>query len=303
MTATKMMQTLNCLGALLLFATLGGRLAFAAPGAGAPTAHSYSARGVVERIAPDRRRVTIHHQAIPGYMMEMTMDFPVQNTNELNGVSPGDPITFTLVVNATNDWVDNIRRTGQTGNITTVAANLNPGEFSRLKPGDLLPDGELLAENGRPMRLSDFRGKAVAFTFFFTRCPLPNYCPLMNRNFAATRDLMLSLTNAPANWELLSISFDPGFDTPETLASYARLYRGESGSHWQFAAATTNALATWAPRVGLMVMRQGSNLSHNLRTIVLDPAGRLFRQFDGNDWTPPQLADALCAAARTPAVK
>jgi protein SCO1/2 len=293
------MKKPNRLRALLLFTLLAGQAAFADSGADGQTEHSYSARGVVEQIAPDRRQVTIHHQAIAGYMMEMTMPFPVQNTNELNGIAPGDKITFTLVVNPTNAWVENLQLTGQTGIIPTNTMSMNHGVYSMLQPGDMLPDGELLAEDGRHIRLSDFRGKAVAFTFFFTRCPLPNYCPLMNRNFSATRDLILSMTNAPANWELLSVSFDPGFDTPETLASYAGVYRGESASHWLFAAATTNTLAKLAPAIGLMVMRQGENISHNLRTIVLDPDGKISEEFKGNDWTPKQLADAICTAART----
>jgi len=291
------MKKLNLLCALLLVAAVGGHSAFAAPDAGDQTTHSYSARGVVEKVAPDRRQVTIHHQAIPGYMMEMTMDFPVQNTNELNGISTGDEITFTLVVNRTNDWVENIRRVGHSDKTMTNAMNMTGDMSSELKPGDMLPNGELLTEDDRRIHLSDFHGKAVAFTFFYTRCPLPNYCPLMNRNFSATRDLILSMTNAPANWELISISFDPGFDTPETLADYARLFRGEDTNHWLFADATTNTLANLAPRVGLMVLRQGNNVSHNLRTIVLDSQGRIFRQFDGNQWTPQQLANAMLEAA------
>src|SRR5690242_5325003 len=232
------------------------------------TAHSYPAHGVVERIAPDHRQVTIHHQTIPGYMMEMTMDFNVQNTNELNGISPGDKIDFSLVVNETNSWVESIHRTGHISSAASDAMHKQPGEshglFVRLKPGDLFPGGTLVTENGKRMNLSDFRGKALALTFFFTRCPLPNYCPLMNRNFAAARDLILAKNDAPTNWELLSISFDTSFDTPETLAQFAPVYRGENTRHWLFATATTNSLATWAPHIGLMVMRQGDNISHNL---------------------------------------
>jgi protein SCO1/2 len=290
----KMMKYLNCPGALLLCAAVN----FSAPNAGAQSTNSYSARGIVQSVASDHRQVTIHHQAIPNYMMEMTMDFPVRDTNELNGISPGDKIAFTLMVTPTNDWVQNIRRVGHGGKVMAVGLKMQSGEMMHLKPGDLLPDGAMLSENGREIHMSDFRGKAVAFTFFFTRCPLPNYCPLMNRNFAATRDLIEFMTNAPANWELLSISFDAGYDTPATLANFAGLYRGESTNHWLFATASTNALATWAPRVGLMVMRQGNNISHNLRTIVLDPQGRICRQFDGNQWTPQDLADALLEATR-----
>jgi len=155
----------------------------------------------------------------------------------------------------------------------------------------------LIAEDGRQVQFSDFRGEAVAFTFFFTRCPLPTYCPLMNRNFAAARDLILSKPNAPTNWELLSISFDPEYDTPQVLASFGGFYRNGNPAHWLFAAATTKTLAALAPGLDLMVVHQGSSISHNLRTVVLDPKGRIYCQFDGNQWTPQELADALLSAA------
>lgn len=299
----KMIRVSSCLGGLLLLALTGNHPAFAAPNDNAQTATSYSAKGVVEKVAADHRKVTIHHEAIPGYMMEMTMEFPVYNTNELNAVSRGDKITFTLRVTETNAWVENIHRTGQAGKVMDDAMPMKAGEVSELKPGDMIPDGDLMTENGRHVHFSDFRGKAVAFTFFFTRCPLPNYCPLMNRNFAEARDLLQSKTNAPQNWEFLSVSFDPAHDTPETLAEFAKIYRREDASHWLFAAADTNTLAAWAPRIGLMVMQQGSGISHNLRTVVIDPQGRFFRQFDGNEWAPQELADTVTEAAHEPAQK
>jgi len=294
---TEMIRVPICVVTIWLLTMIGNHLALAAPTNNAPNTSSYSAKGVVEKVAPDNRQVTIHHEAIPGYMMEMTMDFPVHNTNELEGISPGDKITFTLVVNQTNAWVENIRRMGQKGKVMDDAMPMKVGEDSELKPGDTVPDGELISESGRHIHFSDFRGKAVALTFFFTRCPLPNYCPLMNRNFSAARELIQSRTNAPGNWEFLSVSFDPAHDTPETLEEFAKIYRGENAGHWLFATADTNTLAGWAPRIGLMVMQQGSSISHNLRTIVIDPEGRLFRQFNGNEWTPQELADAMIEAA------
>jgi len=275
----------------------------ATPTGGDQGTKSYPARGVVVKIAPDFSRVTIHHQAIPGYMMEMTMDFSVKNTNELSGISPGDEITFTLVVGKNDEWVENIHRIGYSAETTTNGMSMPmnmSGDMTMpfLKPGDLLPDYLLTAEDGKQIRLSDFRGRALAFTFFFTRCPLPDYCPRMNNNFEATRKILLADTNAPTNWQFLSISFDPGFDTPEVLANYASVYRGDDTNHWLFASAPTNVLADVAGRLDLMIVQQGNNISHNLRTVVLDAHGGLYRLFDGNQWTPQQLADAMREAAR-----
>jgi protein SCO1/2 len=278
---------------------LAAQAGFVEPVLGDEAARSYTARGVIEAIAPDRQTVTIHHRAIPGYMMEMTMDFPVRKTNELTSFSRGDEVSFTLLVGNKDDWVESFHRLGHVALASAALPGPAPSELPELTPGDVLPDGELTAETGRTIQFSQFRGKAVAFTFFFTRCPLPDYCPRMNSNFAETRDLILSTPGAPANWELLSISFDPGFDKTETLTTYAVFYRGSNTAHWLFAAAPVSTLTNLAPRLDLKVMRQNGIISHNLRTVVLDPRGRIYRQFDGNQWTPQELADAIIAAART----
>jgi protein SCO1/2 len=263
---------------------------------------TYSARGVVEKITPDLRTATIHTEAIRGYMDEMTMDYPVGPTNELKGISLGDKINFTLVVSNNTDWIEGIHRTGHSNSEMTnnQSAQMNAPHDTRteLGVGDLLPDGVLTCEDGREIHFSDFRGKALAVTFFYTRCPLPNYCPLMNRNFADARKLLSSKSDAPTNWEFLSISFDPASDTPQVLASYGGFYRNGNSRHWLFASAPTNTLAMLGAALDLMVFREGSSISHNLRTVVLDPRGRIYREFDGNEWTPGDLADAVMQAAR-----
>lgn len=264
------------------------------------TAKTYSARGVVQKIAPSHHQITIHHQAIPGYMMEMTMEFFVKHTNELSNIAPGDEVLFNLVVQGDDDWIQDLHRVGR-GALDSSKPITGVGATARaLRRGDVLPDDELLTETGRRIRFSEFRGKALAFTFFFTRCPLPDFCPRMNRNFSETRQLILATPGAPENWEFMSISFDPDFDTPTVLHDYASVYRGENSSHWLFACARAVTLSDLAPRLDLMVMRQGGSISHNLRTVVLDTEGRIFRQFDGNEWTARQLADAILEAARIP---
>jgi protein SCO1/2 len=203
-------------------------------------------------------------------------------------------------VSQDRDWVSDLHRIGHADAASTNAMSMSmpmDNGAPQLKPGDPMPDGKLIAEDGRHIHLSDFRGKVVALTFFFTRCPLPNYCPLMNSNFAKARSQLLTDAKAPANWELLSISFDADFDTPEVLHSYAEFYRQHNPDRWLFAAAPPATLGVLAPPLGLMIMRQGSSISHNVRTVVIDPQGRLYCQFNDNLWTPAQLAGAIEGAA------
>ena len=281
----------------LLLAFAGCKPASTPPSTPATTNQTYAVRGVIQQIPADHRHVTVKHEKIPGYMAAMTMDFSVRDTNALTGFAPGDEISFTLVVTDDDDWIENLKRTGKVG-----AVSGPPGWTaveSELAVGDTLPDYEFTSETGRPVKFSDFRGGAVAFTFFFTSCPLPEYCPRMNKHFAEARSLLLADTNAPSNWEFLSISFDSSFDSPQVLSSYANLYRGTNADHWLFAVASTNTLASLAPKVDLNFWRENGTISHNLRTVVLDGSGKIFKQFDGNDWTPQQLADALRDAAKT----
>lgn len=271
------------------------------PAPATPGAKTYAVTGIIQEIPADRRHATIKHEKIPGYMAAMTMDFTVKNTNELAGLGPNDEITFKLVVTADDDWIEGVRFVSHhIGAVSNKVFTFHV-ETAELKPGDLLPDYEFTGEDGKPFRFSDFRGKAVAFSFFFTSCPLPEFCPRMNKNFSEARKNLLADPNAPANWQLLSISFDSDFDKPELLANYGGLYRGGDPGRWLFSVASTNTLAELAPKVDLRFWREGGSISHNLRTVVLDVNGKIFRQFDGNEWTPQQLADAIREAAKVAA--
>jgi len=290
------MKPFACLCFALALFAVGCQPNSSAPPAAAATNQTFAVRGVIQQIPADHRHVTIKHEKIPGYMAAMTMDFSVRDPNALAGFAPGDEISFTLVVTDADDWIENLRRTGKVGGIS------GPPGWHAVEPelavGDTLPDYEFTSETGRAVKLSDFRGRAVAFTFFFTSCPLPEYCPRMNRNFAEARKILLADTNAPANWQLLSISFDSAFDQPQILSSYAGLYRGTNADRWLFAVASTNTLASLAPKVDLNFWRENGSITHNLRTVVLDGNGKIFKQFDGNDWTPQDLANAIRASAK-----
>jgi protein SCO1/2 len=296
----KLMKSLSIFAALAATVFLCGCRPANSRTTNSDPAPVYAGRGTVLQVSPDRHTATIRHEKIPGYMGAMTMDFTVKDTNELRHISPNDEITFDLVVQTNSSWIEHIQF--QTHHVGDSDVTNNTFVFhlqnDELKTGDPLPDGELMSEDGSPVRLSDFRGRVLAFTFFFTSCPLPDYCPRMNRNFTKTRQLLDAETNAAGHWQLLSISFDSGFDKPEILAGYATFYRGQDTNHWLFCTAPTNTLAILAPSLGLMIMRDTNGIAHNLRTVVVDPQGRIFRQFDGNQWTPRELADAVLTAAR-----
>lgn len=267
---------------------------------------TFQTRGEVRELSKDGRTAVIRHEEIPGYMPRMTMELNVRETNELAGIGPGDTVAFRLLATDETHWIDRLRRLAApspptataTHEAETPVASTAPTAAVELKRGDPMPEVRLTDENGEALSLGGFRGEAVAFTFFFTRCPLPDFCPRMNQNLAAARRLLLADPAAPTNWVLLSISFDPEVDRPAVLKSHGRMYRGDDTNRWRFAVADAATLREVAPRLDLRMSREGGSISHNLRTVVLDTTGRIHRQFDGNRWTAAELATALSEAAR-----
>lgn len=241
----------------------------------------------------------IHHEAIPGFMPKMTMEFNVRHTNELRGLRAGDAIAFRVKASQLESWIEGVKKietnelTGPLPADPPSAAILHVGQ---LQSGDVLPDAQLLGEDGHLVRLSDFKGRVLIFTFIFTRCPLPDFCPRMNLNFSRARELLQR--SGPTNWQFLSISFDPGFDKLGVLSRYAYSYRGPQSDRWSFPSAPSDVLAKMGPELDFRFTTAGGTFMHNLRTMVLDPQGRIYRQFDGNKWTVDQLVLAVTEAAR-----
>jgi len=261
----------------------------------------FETRGVIRELPVGGQTVLVRHEEIAGFMPAMTMEFTVRETNELRGLLTGDTISFRLKVTEEESWIEGVQRANAHSPLppssgTTVSSLLHAAQ---LKVGDLLPDVEFLDEAGHVIKLSEFQGRALAFTFIFTRCPLPDFCPRMNQHFNRARELLLQRPGGPTNWQFLSISFDPEFDQPGVLTRYAQGYRGQNADRWLFAAASTNVLSSLGPQVDFRFANDDGNLVHNLRTVVLDPHRRIHRQFEGNRWRAEELAQALTEAAQT----
>jgi protein SCO1/2 len=261
-------------------------------------AKSYPLKGTVVAVDPAERTLTIDHEEIEGFMPAMTMDFVVleKDAGLLEGVTPGDEVTARLVVPDSRYWIEDLVVVKK----GVPDPNATPPTHSHLaRPGDEVPDVALVNQDGETIHLSDFRGRALALTFVFTRCPLPDYCPLMMRNFAQTHAALVADDDLAARTHLLTVSFDTDNDTPEVLRRYGTPYQKTTPpfTRWELATGTEEAIRTLGEPLGLEYVEESRSFTHNLRTAVIDGAGRLHRLFRGNDWTPDELVAALREAA------
>jgi protein SCO1/2 len=164
-------------------------------------------------------------------------------------------------------------------------------------PGDAVPDFKLRNQDGRPIHIGQFNGKALVITFIYTRCPSPDFCPRVTRNFASLDKQLAANPALYAKTHLLSISFDPEHDTPARLRAYGATYIGSDTknafAHWDFAVPEKPVLAEMAKFFDLgMTENADSTITHTLSTTLIGPDGKVVRFYPGNEWTPEQvLAD------------
>jgi len=252
----------------------------------------YHLRGKVVSTDPARGEVTLDHGAIPGFMEAMTMPYKLKDPGILSELHPGDVITADVLVSPDPDadyLLDHI----------VVVAQARPDykpavSYHVPAPGDQVPDFKLRNQDGRAIHFGQFRGKTLLITFIYTRCPSPDFCPRVTRNFAALEKQLAANPALYARTHLLSVSFDPEHDTPERLKAYGISYIGNYSksafAHWDFAAPEKLVLPEMARFFDLgMTENADSTITHTLSTTLVGPDGKVARFYPGNEWTVEQV--------------
>jgi protein SCO1/2 len=282
----------------------GCRQAGTAPSPGEPSAaapgelKTFPIRGKIVSVDAAKGSVLLDHEAVPGFMEAMTMSYKLKDASVISELHPGDRITAKLLVHKTADGyadpnLDEIVVTAQ------AKPDYKPAvEYHVPAAGDAVPDFKLVNQDGRTIRLAQFKGRVLLLTFIYTRCPLADFCPRMSRNFA---EIDKDLASDPALYKqthLLSVSFDPKYDTPPVLKSYGGAYTGlytkEKFAHWDFAAPPQDELAAVTQFFNVGVTPgEGKSLTHSLSTVLIGKDGKIVAWYPTNEWTPAEVLVAV----------
>jgi len=145
-------------------------------------------------------------------------------------------------------------------------------------------DGDVLDSRGQPLRLREVtRGRVTVMSFIYTRCTAARACPYATGVLMQLHRLSSDDPELAKGMRLVSMSFDPGADTPERMAAYATLAGGRSSAaEWCFL--TTRSQADLQPILdayGQAVDRKKNSfdpagpLNHTLRVFLIDPDGNI----------------------------
>jgi len=262
----------------------------------------YQLTGQILDVRPEKLEVLVRHDEIAGFMAAMTMPYKVRDAALLKDREPGDLFTATLVVSDSLGVLTTLSKTGTAPIVLPTpqpVANPATTTTNALTEGSQIPDISLTDQAGRTRRLSSLGGHRLVITFMYTTCPMPDYCPLLDKHFASLQGT-LAQTPALDDVRLVSITIDPSVDTPAVLAAHAAKVKANPAI-WRFYTGDGAAIGTFAGGFGLSVVRNDKDLtdiSHTLRTLIVTGDGRLAKVRTGNSWTP---ADILADLATVPA--
>ncbi|MDP9051440.1 MAG: SCO family protein [Acidobacteriota bacterium] len=262
---------------------------------------TFPIRGKIMSVDPAKGSIVLDHEAVLGFMEAMTMSYKLKDPTILSELHPGDRISAKLLVRKTGEdysdpKLDEIVVTAQ------ARPDYKPAvQYHVPAAGDAVPDFKMLNQNGHMIHISQFKGRVVLLTFIYTRCPLEDFCPRMNKNFAAIDKALAADSAMYKQTHLLSVSFDPKFDTPQILKSYGGIYTGgnvRTFAHWDFAAPPEGQLSAMEQffDVGVTPGDSGT-LTHSLSTAVIGKDGKVLQWYPTNEWTPAEVLAAMKSAA------
>jgi protein SCO1/2 len=245
-------------------------------------------RGEVVAVDQDRHQVTLAHEKIEGFMDAMTMPFNVKDEWAIPLLAPGKRVQATLVVQGNRSWIEGlIISEGKASTDTSLV-------FTMPEPGAKIPDFELLNQDGERIHLSQYQGRPLLMTFIYTRCPLPDYCPLMCFNFAAIHKRLESMPPSEKIPHLLTVSFDSEYDTPAVLRKFAQRYMNPLDfQSWEFATGSWDEIRKITGHFGLIFRKEKNQIVHSLVTALIGPDGRLVKIYLHNDWKPEEVLSQL----------
>lgn len=258
----------------------------------------HDAKGVLLQVDAAHHSMTVSCEAIPGYMDAMEMPFLVRDVKVLASLKPGTGISFTIDARGGKLYAEDIHEGAtrnyesepmQAGQLTALNEMLDPS-VKAVAVGERVPDFALTDQAGKTVHLEQMKGKVVALTFGYSRCPNPNYCFRLSNNLAKVEKRFHDRTGR--DLVLMTIMIDPEHDQGTTLTQYAGVWKADP-ERWHFLTGPQPEIKRIAGMFGMNFWRVEGAYTHSLHTVIVDRNGVLAANLEGNQFTPRELGDLV----------
>lgn len=260
----------------------------------------HAAEGMV--VAVDRKAlsIVISCEAIPGYMDAMEMPFEVHDGSLSEGLHAGVNVRFTIIEDGSHIFADGIHivkklngepEPVEAARLEVLHRAINPSSGANvIQVGQKIPDFVLNDQERKPVHFSQFKGRVIALTFGYSRCPNPNYCFRLSNNLA---QLQRRFAAAQRNdLVLVTVLIDPGSGQSGMAGTYAKAWKSDP-EHWSFLTGSVDQVRAVAALFGMNFWDDEGFWTHTFHTAVIDREGRLVGNLEGNAFTSKQLGDVV----------
>lgn len=158
-------------------------------------------------------------------------------------------------------------------------------------PTPPVPNYPLVNQEGKPFQLYDLKGNYVFVSFIYTRCPIAKMCPLTITLNKSIHRKWTKLKNKPA-MQFLIVTLDPAFDSAPVLKKFAQA-RDLSSKSFTLATGNEQTLADFASQFNVVGFPSDGMVSHNLKSILLNPEMVPVKEYKENEWTPEDVLKEL----------
>ncbi len=169
--------------------------------------------------------------------------------------------------------------------------------LSRLASADPqpLPEFQLVDQDGKEFKLHSLKGNYVLMSFIYTRCPMPDMCPLtikLSRDLLQQWKAQSSLVKKGFPLKLLGVTLEPTFDTPAILKKYMK-DQDLDPQYFTFVTGDPQALSDLASEFNVIGVPSGGTIAHNVKTELLSPLMVPLEEYKDNQWTPDQVLSRM----------
>jgi protein SCO1/2 len=263
-------------------------------------AEQHSAKGILLEVHPAEHSIVVSCDAIPGCMEAMMMPFTVRESENLKALAPGATVQFDIVEDQHEAYAEHLHvvqvsnyeaEPTEARRLTFLHRALDPtAEAKIVEVGQPIPDFTLTDQAHQVTHLSQFRGKVVALTFTYSRCPNPSYCFRLANNLSQLERRFHS--SAGTGLMLVTIVIDPAQDRDSALQRYADTWKADPAA-WRFLTGTIDEVRAAAEPFGMNFWNDEGFLTHSFHTVVIDRDGNLAANLEGNQFTAAQLGDLV----------
>lgn len=163
-------------------------------------------------------------------------------------------------------------------------------EISQAAIGREVRDYRFRDTTGKPVHISDFRGKPLVISMIYSSCA--DVCPVITSTIESA-DQIARDALGDDKYNIITIGFDVGNDNPVRMKSFAKQYGVPLGAHWKFLSSDFGSIVNLSEDLGFQYFSSAKGFDHLTQTTILDKNGVVYRQIYGEKFETPHFVEPL----------